>query len=54
MQQFEFFLVFCGKNKRITILAKDSLEARRKVENDYPDWQVSMFWLVWPIIINKP
>jgi hypothetical protein len=39
--------------KKLEILAKDLYEARKQVEQDYPDWDVSMCWpkTIW---LNTP
>ena len=56
MKKFKFFLVktvqwspsISQEHKTLTIVAKDSFSARDFVLKDYPSWDISMFWLVWP------
>jgi hypothetical protein len=43
--KFKFFLIkFLNKSKTVEIKAIDLLSARHKIEKDFPDWMVSMFW----------
>lgn len=46
---FVFHLIkYLNKTKRIEISAHDSIRARELVAENFPDWQVSMFWVKWP------
>jgi hypothetical protein len=43
--KFIFHLVkFKDKKTRVEIEATDICQAYKKIEKDYPAWQVSMFW----------
>ena len=35
------------KEKVIIISAADSIAAAKKIETDFPDWEVSMFWPIY-------
>ena len=48
-KQYRFCLVKYGEKDKVVIAAAYSVErAFEMVKADYPDWQVSQFWLVWP------
>ena len=47
--KFRFYLVkWENKSKTVMVTAGDSIQARRMVADEYPEWSVSMFWPVWP------
>lgn len=56
MKKFKFFLVktvswtprYKQAKKNLTIEAEDSVAAYKFIGETYPDWEVSMFWPVWP------
>lgn len=35
-------------SKRLVIESNDAVAVRQQVEKDYPEWQISMFWMNWP------
>lgn len=39
-----YFPRYRENKKWIDVPAKDSVEARKYIETNYSDWQVSMFW----------
>jgi len=48
-KRFTFYLVkWENKKKTLIVSAADSVQARRMVADEYPDWAVSMFWPCWP------
>lgn len=46
--KFKFFLTkFLNKKKTVEIKAINLFHARHKIEKDFPNWQVSMFWSIY-------
>lgn len=47
-REYKFVLTRNGEKKIQTVSAVDSLVARDMIKESFPDWQVNMFWVVWP------
>ena len=49
MKRFKFYLVnVFGRKKNLVATYPDSLTAIRAIREQYPDWEISMFWPMWP------
>lgn len=45
---FKFYLTkFNNKRKTVEVEAKNMLEAIGKINTLYPEWAISMMWLIW-------
>jgi len=50
MKTYIFYLVgnYGAKKQRIKVDANTTLDAISTISNKYKNWEISMFWLVWP------
>jgi hypothetical protein len=47
-RNYKFFLNKDNKFKNILVFTYSMERARELIKEAYPDWEVSMFWVVWP------
>jgi hypothetical protein len=49
MKTYTAYLVrWKNRNKEIHFSAINSTAALKHIADNYPDWQISMFWMDWP------